>query len=91
MNKAMLVEALSNATELSKADSKDFLEALITIIGNTLKKGDDVAITGFGTFETVNRKARKGVNPATGKPMAIPAKRLPKFRAGKALKDLVKK
>lgn len=87
----MLIEALSAATELSKTDAKDFLESLITIITNTLKKGDEVAITGFGTFETVNRKARKGVNPATGKQMSIPAKRLPKFRSGKALKDAVKK
>jgi len=91
MNKAMLIEALANAADLSKSDSKNVLEALINIITTTLKKGDEVAITGFGTFEVVKRKARKGVNPATRKPMSIPASNHPKFKAGKALKDAVKK
>jgi len=91
MNKAMLIEALASATDLSKSDSKNVLEALINIITNTLKKGDEVAITGFGTFAVTERKARKGVNPATRKPMNIPKSKHPKFKAGKALKDAVKK
>jgi DNA-binding protein HU-beta len=91
MNKAMLIEALSRATDAPKSDSKDFLEAFVTVVGNALKKGEEVSISGFGTFEAADRKARKGVNPATGKPMSIPAKRVPKFRAGKALKDQVQK
>lgn len=91
MNKAMLIEALSNATGSSKAESKAFLEAFISTIGSTLKKGDKIAIAGFGTFEKVIRKARKGINPLTGKPMSIPTKGHPKFKPGKPLKDLVKK
>jgi len=89
MNKAMLVERMSKATKTSKAVCKDSLEAFILTVGQALKTGKPVVLTGFGTFTVIKRKARTGVNPATGKKMQIPAKRVPKFKPGKALKGLV--
>lgn len=89
MNKAELVEKVANDTGLSKAAAKGALESVINNIQSTLKKGDSVVLTGFGSFTVVKRKGRSGVNPATGKKMTIPAKRVPKFRAGKELKDSV--
>lgn len=90
MNKAKLVEHMSKATKLPKSSCKDCLEAFIASIGMALKQGKPVVLTGFGTFTVMKRKSRVGVNPATGKKMQIPAKRVPKFRAGKALKSMVK-
>ena len=89
MNKAMLVERMSKLTKNSKATCKDCLEAFISTVGQALKGGKPVVLTGFGTFTTIKRKARTGVNPATGKKMQIPAKKVPKFKPGKALKGLV--
>lgn len=89
MNKAMLVEKMSKATKNSKATCKDCLEAFISTVGGSLKAGKPVVLTGFGTFTTIKRKARVGVNPATGKKMQIPSKKVPKFKPGKALKGLV--
>src|ERR1700731_3821401 len=78
MNKAMLIDAIADITGFSKTECREVFEAAVATIENTLKKGGEVAIAGFGTFVTVDRKPRKGVNPATGKPMSIPAKRVPK-------------
>ncbi len=89
MNKAMLVERMSKMTKTSKSTCKDCLEAFISSIGQALKTGKPVVLTGFGTFTTIKRKARTGVNPATGKKMQIPSKKVPKFKPGKALKGLV--
>ncbi len=89
MNKAMLVEKMSKSTKASKASCKDALEAFILTVGQALKTGKPVVLTGFGTFTVMKRKARTGVNPATGKKMQIPAKKVPKFKPGKALKGLV--
>ncbi len=89
MNKAELVEKVAADTGLSKAASKGALEAFVNNIQLTLKKGLSVVLTGFGTFTVVKRKGRSGINPATGKKMNIPAKRVPKFRPGKELKDMV--
>lgn len=89
MNKAELVEKVAAETGLSKAASKGALEALVDSIQSTLKKGKSVVLTGFGTFTVIKRKGRSGINPATGKKMNIPAKRVPKFRPGKELKDMV--
>lgn len=89
MNKAQLVEKMSKAAKISKAACKKSLEAFIDAVGKSLKGGQSVVLTGFGTFTVIKRKARTGVNPATGKKMNIPAKKVAKFKAGKALRDSV--
>lgn len=90
MNKADLVEQMAKLSKLPKSACKDSLEAFIVAVGNALKQNKQVVLTGFGTFAVMQRKKRMGVNPATGKKIEIPAKKVPKFRAGKALKDMVK-
>jgi len=90
MNKATLIEQMSNETKLPKTVCKSVLESFIKNVGKTLKKNKAVVLTGFGTFSVMKRKARTGINPATGKKMQIPAKKVPKFKAGKKLKDLAK-
>ncbi len=87
MNKAELIDQISVKTKMTKADCKRALEAFIDTVEKSLKKGKAVALTGFGTFDVMKRKARVGINPATGKKMNIPAKRVPKFRPGKELKE----
>lgn len=89
MNKAMVVEKMSKQTKESKATCKRCLESFIDIVSEALKKNVQVVLTDFGTFSVLKRKARTGVNPATGKKMQIPAKKVPKFKPGKALKELV--
>ena len=89
MNKAELVEQMAKVTKLPKASVKKCLEAFITTVGQSLKQNKQVVLTGFGTFTVLKRKARTGVNPATGAEMQIPAKKVPRFRPGKALKSLV--
>ena len=90
MNKATLIEQMAKETKLSKTACKEALESFIKTVGGSLKKNKTVVLTGFGTFSVIKRKARTGINPATGKKMNIPAKKVPKFKAGKQLKDLVK-
>lgn len=90
MNKAKLVESMAKLTKMPKAACKEALEAFISSVSSALKQSKAVVLTGFGTFTTMKRKSRVGVNPATGKKMQIPAKKVPKFRPGKALKALVK-
>lgn len=89
MNKAELIDSMAKVSKLPRAACKNALEAFITSVGGALKQGKAVALTGFGTFVIMKRKSRVGVNPATGKKMQIPAKNVPKFRPGKALKSLV--
>lgn len=89
MNKADLIESMSKVSKQPRAICKTLLETFITCVGNSLKQNKEVALTGFGTFVVMRRKSRVGVNPATGKKMQIPAKNVPKFRPGKALKGLV--
>jgi len=90
MNKAKLVENMAKITKLPKSACKDCVEAFIATVGAALKQNHPVVLTGFGTFSVMKRKSRTGINPATGKKMTIPAKKVPKFKAGKALKQLVK-
>jgi DNA-binding protein HU-beta len=90
MNKAKLVEHMAKMTKMPKSTCKECLEAFISTIGAALKAGKPVVLTGFGTFSVMKRKTRVGVNPATGKKMQIPAKKVPKFKPGKALKTMVK-
>jgi DNA-binding protein HU-beta len=89
MNRKELIEALSNKTGSTKADADRNIGALIDIIGATLKKGDNVALVGFGTFEVRKRAARTGRNPATGAVLKIKASKAPAFKAGATLKALV--
>jgi DNA-binding protein HU-beta len=89
MNKAQLIENMAKISKMPRSACKQALESFITAVGNALKQNKDVALTGFGSFVVMKRKSRVGVNPATGKKMQIPAKNVPKFRPGKALKSLV--
>ena len=94
MNKSELVDALAESTSMTKADAGRAVDALFSpdggIIAKALKKGNRVQITGFGTFEAKNRKARTGRNPRTGQTIKIAATKTPSFRAGKGLKDGIK-
>lgn len=91
MNKQELVEALlKKAGSASKAEAERHLNAFVEVVKASLKKGQKVSITGFGTFDVSKRKARTGVNPQTGKKIKIPAMKVPKFKAGKGLKKVVK-
>ena len=89
MNKTELVAAISEKTELTKKDSEKALKALIDVVAEELKKGEKTQLVGFGTFEVSERAERTGRNPQTGKEMTIPASKAPKFKAGKALKDMI--
>ncbi|MBQ3783615.1 MAG: HU family DNA-binding protein [Lachnospiraceae bacterium] len=91
MNKAELVAAIAEKTELSKKDSEKALKAFVDVVTEELTKGEKIQLVGFGTFEVSERAAREGRNPQTGKAMKIPASKAPKFKAGKALKDQVNK
>jgi DNA-binding protein HU-beta len=89
MNKAELVAAIAEKTEFSKKDAEKALKAFIDVVTEELKKGGKVQLVGFGTFDVVDRPARTGRNPLTNKPMKIAASKAPKFKAGKALKDVI--
>ena len=89
MNRKELIEALSAKTNSTKADAERNVAALIEIVTATLKKGGNVALVGFGTFEVRKRAARTGRNPQTGAVLKIKAAKVPKFSAGKGLKDAV--
>ncbi len=87
MNKTELVAAIAEQAEISKKDAEKALKAFTDVVADEMKKGGKVQLVGFGTFEVAERKAREGRNPATKKPIKIPASKAPKFKAGKALKD----
>ena len=87
MNKAELVAAIAEKSELTKKDAEKALKAFTDVVTEELKKGNKIQLVGFGTFEVAKRAAREGRNPQTGKAMKIPASSAPKFKAGKALKD----
>ncbi|MFZ9733924.1 MAG: HU family DNA-binding protein [Burkholderiaceae bacterium] len=91
MNKADLVEAVANATDLSKSKTDDVLGAIIATIIKSVSKGDPVQLVGFGTFGSGKRAARTGRNPRTGEAIKIAAAKTVKFTAGKAFKDAVNK
>ncbi len=90
MNKAELVAAIAAKAEISKKDADKALAATLATITDAMKGGKKVQLIGFGTFETRHRAARKGKNPQTGAEVTIPAANVPVFKAGKALKDIVK-
>lgn len=89
MNKTELIAAMAEQTELSKKDAEAALKAFVDVVSEELKNGEKVQLVGFGTFEVSERAAREGRNPATGEAMTIKASKAPKFKAGKALKDLI--
>lgn len=90
MNKAELVDAMASEAKITKADASRALEAFMTVTSKTLKKGERVALIGFGTFSVAKRSARNGRNPQTGKPIKIAAKKVAKFKAGAELSAKVK-
>jgi len=90
MNKTDLVNAVAEASDLSKKDAGKAVDAVFETVMDTLKTGEKVQIIGFGNFEVRDRAARKGRNPQTGEEIQIPASKVPAFRAGKALRDAVK-
>lgn len=90
MNKAELIDAMASSSKLSKADAKKALDGFIETTTKALKKGDRVALVGFGSFSVNKRAARKGRNPQTGKEITIKAKNVVKFKAGAELAGKVK-
>ena len=89
MNKAELIDAIASESGLTKADSKRALDAFMKVTSGSLKKGDRVALVGFGSFSVVKRNARTGRNPQTGKEIKIAAKKVVKFTPGAELKAKV--
>lgn len=89
MNKGELVESVAQHSGLSQAEASRYLDALLGVVEENLKKGEEIQVTGFGKFSVRERAAREGRNPQTGQPMQIAASKTPVFSAGKALKDAV--
>jgi DNA-binding protein HU-beta len=89
MNKSELIDAMADASELTKADAGRALDAFMSSVTDALKSGDSVALVGFGTFSVKDRAERKGRNPQTGAEITIKAAKIPSFKAGKGLKDSV--
>ena len=91
MNRKELVEAILKSKELNhltKKDADQFINTMLETVKKTVKRGEDVSLVGFGTFTKTRRAARMGVNPATGERIKIKAKTLPKFKPGKAWKEM---
>ena len=90
MNKAELIDAIASEAKITKTDATKALDAFLAVTSKTLKKGDRVALVGFGTFSVAKRAARNGRNPQTGKPIKIAAKKVAKFKAGTELASKVR-
>ena len=90
MNKAELIDAMASEAKITKADASRALAAFMNVTSKTLKKGERVALIGFGTFSVAKRAARNGRNPQTGKPIKIAARKVAKFKAGAELSSKVK-
>jgi DNA-binding protein HU-beta len=89
MNKDDLISKVASSIGISKSEAAKSVDAVFSSITNSLKGGNEVRLVGFGTFLITNRAATTGRNPRTGESIEIPAKKVPKFRAGKALKETV--
>ena len=89
MNKTELIAVVAEKAELSKKDAEKAIKAFTDAVSEELVKGGKIQLVGFGTFEVAERAAREGRNPKTGETMKIAACKAPKFKAGKALKDMV--
>lgn len=85
MNKKEMVDAMTAKSGMTKTDSKKALDAMLEVIGETLRNGESVSLVGFGSFNVIERPERKGVNPATKQAIVIPAKKAVKFKAGAGL------
>ncbi|NLO81684.1 MAG: HU family DNA-binding protein [Clostridiales bacterium] len=90
MNKAELISAVAEKSELTKKDAEKAVNAIVSVITEALSRNEKVQLVGFGTFEVRERAERKGRNPQTREEIVIPASKAPVFKAGKALKDAVK-
>lgn len=90
MTKQQLIETLAKETSMSKRQVETFLGKLTDVVARTIKQKQKVSITGFGTFDLGKRAARRGVNPQTGAEIRIPEMPMPRFRAGKRLKETVR-
>jgi DNA-binding protein HU-beta len=90
INKDALVHSIVEKTSLTKKDVEAVIETLVDVITDALRKGNKVALTGFGTFKVSKRAAREGINPQTKQKIKIAAMTVPKFTAGKSLKEAVK-
>lgn len=90
MNKAQLIDSIAKKAKITKTDARKALDAFMVTTKETLKKGDKIALVGFGSFSTTKRSARKGRNPQTGKEMNIPARKVVRFRVGADLSKSVK-
>lgn len=91
MTKSELISVIAEKGEYTKKDAEKALSSVIGAIADTLEKGEKVSIVGFGTFEVRDRAAKESINPATKQPVHCPAKKVPAFKAGKALKEAVDK
>ncbi len=89
MNKAELVEEVAGKVGLTKKKAGNVVDAITSAITDSLARNEKVTLVGFGTFQVMERKARKGMNPQTGKTIEIPAKRAPKFRPGMSLREVI--
>ena len=89
MNKSELIAKVAEKAGITKKDAEKAVKALTEAVAEELKKGGKVQLVGFGTFEVSERAAREGRNPQTGAAMKIAASKMPKFKAGKALKDMI--
>ncbi len=89
MNKSELIDAIAGAADISKASAARVLDATVSVVTDALKKGEMVTLVGFGSFYIGERAERDGRNPQTGTAIKIKAAKVPKFRAGKTLKDAV--
>ena len=89
MNKSELIEAIAQQAGLTKTDAGKAVDAFTAVVKDAFKSGDSIALVGFGTFKVAERAARQGLNPRTKEAIKIPAARVPKFTAGKTLKDAV--
>mgnify|MGYP001337830259 CR=1 FL=1 len=89
MNKTELIAAVAEKAEISKKDAEKAVKAFTDVVSEELVNGGKIQLVGFGTFEVSERPAREGRNPRTGETMTIAATKTPKFKAGKALKDMV--
>jgi DNA-binding protein HU-beta len=90
MNKDALVSAIAEKNDMSKKDVEMVVDGMVDVITNALRERNKVTLTGFGTFRTSDRAAREGINPQTKEKIQIPAMTVPKFTAGKALKEAVR-
>lgn len=87
MNKNDLIDHISESTGLAKKECHVFVESTIAVLTDILARGEKVTVSGFGTFDVLTRKAKKGINPATGQKITIASRRVPRFKAGKVLKE----